>query len=292
MGERKISNNSTIIRTILSVLSKKGSLDLLKAADRGFKTEVGKWENFDLSKRQYYTRIRKLKKTGLIKKENNNYIQTSLGKKVSQVLTGFETISEKIEQTKQGKRDEKTHKDEKEIENLIIKEETPNLNEKLVNARIVDILEDLPTTSKHVVKFLQNAEEEILLASRFTDNRIIKAAVNMEKEINFKGVISERKVNEMKECIDSLWDLDSAGRFAEVTRSSIRMCPEIPYCFAVKDQEKSIFEVKNPVMPSEFCIGFVVESEEINQHFRDLFNDLYKEADKGPIEDLVDGISS
>lgn len=69
-------------RKLFNLLSKEDAHMLFERARIGVEAEVGAWEDFGLSKKQYYTRIRQLVETELVEKRGEFYVQTAFGRAV------------------------------------------------------------------------------------------------------------------------------------------------------------------------------------------------------------------
>jgi hypothetical protein len=77
--------NSVKSEEIFSVLSDRTTIKILKSALIGFPADYF-WEEFGLTRKQYYDRLHKLREIGLVRRKNNIYKVTALGQIIVHVI--------------------------------------------------------------------------------------------------------------------------------------------------------------------------------------------------------------
>lgn len=90
VGTRNISNidlsqdlTATQLKELsklFSVLSKVDSLTIFLHSKQGLKSSIDNLQNIGLSRKKYYTRLKQLVNSGLIKKHHGTYYHTTMGK--------------------------------------------------------------------------------------------------------------------------------------------------------------------------------------------------------------------
>lgn len=256
-------------REIFSTLSKEGSFRILDLASSKLAAKTGKWRELGLSKRQYYSRLRSLKDTFLIKKEGESYKLTELGEKIYNLTTLLKNTTQKSG----GVNPQNLNVSEGPFLAGGINKFLENLEKK--RSKTV-LLKNYETLVKELVKQIKATREEFYLASRYTDHRVLRALLNIDEEITVKGICSATGVKSAIERLKAIDKLSAFERLLKFANHNARSCPKLPYSFALRDQKYVGLEIPNPSQPDQFFLGFILEGREIYDIFYNVFQTLYK----------------
>ncbi len=234
-------------REVLSALSQDGALKILTAAESELRSKRKVWEEFGLSKKQYYSRLRLLRDLNLISKKGDAYVLTEFGSEIVESLSdlGF-TVADFEGET--------IHK-EKEDYSKSISTYDGFIDE------IVDTIRD--------------AEEEIRFADILADRRILKELLDCGDGIEFKAILSEREFLEVKQIMKNFPD-DEIDELKSLLSGSFRKYSNLPYGFVLRDDEETIVEMRNILHSKNFHQGFCTWSRETYRSFKKVFSTMYK----------------
>ncbi len=288
--KESIENNSDFREKVLSTISKEGSTHLLKACESGLKPGQNRWEKFDLSKRQYYSRLRSLKNLGLIKKTGGEYVQTELGKQVYEIILNMEKLAENSDTIEFARsiRDRKEVPEEEKEKAREFLNKKPFLSDvKLKRTKLLNVINDYKELRNKLVRMVKNAEEEIYLATNYADHRIIKTLTEIDDSMNYKGIITHNALSQAGEFLRALWNSEDLESFTRISEGSTRVCRSLPYSFILKDGKMIGVEIQNPMIPDKFFLGIILEGEEIYKTFKELFEDLYEGIEENSASEII-----
>lgn len=246
-------------RKVLSALSREGSLTILKEANSKLTSKRGTHAELGLTKRQYYSRLRELKKLDVIKKEGEGYVRTEKGDRLYQ-------LAKKIMVSM----DDSNKEDVSFI----------NVEGKKVRS---DIITEHRKSIKKIKGLIENAEEEILIASRYIDHPVLNTIVERSDEIEIKGITRKLTISDSFELSRAIFPLNRLKKLIEFTKKKGRVVPNLPFSFGVQDKRVSFLEVLDPLHPNDFFFAIVLENEKLSEELRELFYELYDMAEKPEI---------
>ena len=169
---------ATSIEQVFTLLADRHSLNIMKMAYFGFK---GSSENYkgNISKKQFYVRLKRLRDLGFIEKRDSVYRTTTFGslvyngniKTLEDVLANYWNL--KAVDVLKSRQDFPLHQKEKVIEEII-----QNTSLKgLVNGTHLSgfsVIKDYNRLVLEVIKLMESAQKEVYLASRYHDPHFSK----------------------------------------------------------------------------------------------------------------------
>lgn len=278
------------IEEVFSILSDRHSVNILKTAYSGLKATPSSYHG-NISKKQFYVRLKRLKDMGLINKRDGFYRTTTLG---SLLCNGFinmmETVTKNYWSLKavdvlKAKKDFPLRQKESVIEEII---RNSNLRD-VVNATHLSgfsVIKDYNHTVVEVTKLLENAKKEVYLATRYHDPSFSARL--------FKKIASGLNVH----MIDSLPEQISVeNRLAAVLRTppnkdtlamvkKIIKSPkfdlrrrDIPTSFMVVDGTSVCYEIVTNSNPEQFTLGIShYDDPYLAERFISYYNILARDA--------------
>lgn len=245
-------------RDIFSALAKEGTFKILEESDSKLISKRETPQKLGLTKRQYYSRLRELKNLNIIKKEGEGYVRTERGKKVCRLTKGISTLSED------------------NIEKIGDLEDLP-LNQKELKDQQAKVITDYEELVEDILETFENSTDEIILASRYMDNRIINKGLNSVKEnsYNLRVLVPKLKVSESIELLKAISSPSMIKPSMEMAEKNLRVLSELPYSFMVADQKKVFIEIINPFRPSSFYMSICLKNEKIGRRLEGIFSYLF-----------------
>jgi predicted transcriptional regulator len=169
---------STGMEQVFTLLSDRHSLNILKMAYFGFKASSTTYEG-NISKKQFYVRLKRLRDMGFIEKRNSVYRTTTFGslvynghiKTLEDILANYWNL--KAVDILKSRQDFPLNQKEKVIEEII---ESTSLKS-IVNRTHLSgfsVIKDYNKLVLEVTKLLESAQKEVYLASRYYDPHFSK----------------------------------------------------------------------------------------------------------------------
>lgn len=161
------------INRVFAILADRHSVNILKMAYSGFKASSNSYVG-NISKKQFYVRLKRLKEAGLIEKREDIYITTTFGSLVcnSHVKTLEEMLSNywnlKAVDVLKARQDFPLHQKESVISEII---QSSNLRS-IVNSTHLSgfsVVKNYTQLVAEVIKLLGLAQKEVYLATRYHD---------------------------------------------------------------------------------------------------------------------------
>lgn len=275
---------------VFSILADRHSSTILKMAYSGFKASSTNYIG-NLSKKQFYVRLKRLRDAGLVEKRNAFYRTTTLGslvynshiKTMDNILSNYWNL--KAIDILKAREDFPSHQKE-----MVIKEIIQSSNLKgIVNATHLSgftIIKDFNGLINEAIKVLDNAHGEVYFASRYHDPHV--AAKLVEKfaqgvklhilDSNPEQISLENRLNAIlrtppnKETFEKVNEMIRSPRF-DLKRK------EVPISFMVIDGIQVVYETVNYSSPEQFTIALsVYDDTYMAQRFITYFDLLSKDA--------------
>jgi predicted transcriptional regulator len=284
---------------VFSLLADRHSLNILKMAYSGFRASSTIYVG-NISKKQFYVRLKRLRDSGLIEKRDGIYITTTFGALIcnSHVKTLEEMISNfwnlKAIDVLKARQDFPLHQKESVISELI---QNSTLKD-IVNTTHLSgftVLKDYNKLILEVIKLMGLAQKEVYLATRYHDPNFSKLmfqrisegvkmhlldslpeAINVESRLN--AVLRTPPSREVFETVNNVirspnFDLRKGNILAS---------------FMVVDNRMVCYETTNYANPEEFTLAIShYDDPYLAQRFISYFNTLAKDA---PIPKLLTSV--
>jgi len=163
---------------VFSILADRHSVSILKMAYSGFKASGTSYAG-NLSKKQFYVRLKRLRDAGFIEKRNSTYRTTTFGsllyngqiKTLEEILPNYWNL--KAVDLLKSREDFPLQQKEKVIDEII---KSTNLRN-IVNGTHLSgfsVIKDYDRLIMEVIKFMESAQHEVYLASRYHDPHFAK----------------------------------------------------------------------------------------------------------------------
>ena len=251
---------------IFAILSDRRSRNILKMAYGGMKA-TGLNYSGNMSKKQFYTRLARLRDAGLIEKNSSYYRSTTLGslvynnhvKIMDEILAGRSSLRaiDVIKADKQIPLDQK----ERIINDLLDGCDLRGIANSTHLSGFM-IIKDFKHLVNEVMKVLDNAKDELYFASRYYDpHASAKIAALFSKGVSINLLDGnpgqsnlESRLNAILRTPPSREAFDEVSAMTRSPKFSLRNC-DIPLSFLVVDGRQVVQEVVSCVNPQEFTTG-------------------------------------
>lgn len=268
----KDTQNRDNFKELLSVLSKDGAIEILNETESKLKSKRETHKKLGLTKRQYYTRLRELKNFDVVKKEGERYIQTEKGKKLNKIIEFLNTVA-----------GEKSRNGDIDTEKDVL----PDFNE--TGEQTPKIVTDYEALVEEILRIMEEASKELVLASKYIDWRIVKKCLKLAEKKQINQRLISKKFNptesgELMKAISSPNDFKLSFNFA---KDSIRVVPDLSYSFIVGDKENIGLEIVNPLSPTSFQMAVFLKNEKIGKKMQNYFDYMFEEAEVTPVDERI-----
>lgn len=291
----KESKIVTKLTDILSILSKTDALTIFSVAKTGLESELDTPQKIGLTKKQYYTRLKQLVELGLLNKDESKYVHTALGnliyeKHVVGLLNNMK-ISKELEMIDLLKRTSKFKPEE--ISNFISK-----LNPELgvnenhdVSRNHFELISTFDSMARKILEMIDFAESEILLVSRFPDERIINAILKKTSMGISTKVISD--INMVAGYFESEKDKVTINDKNKNERVNVVANPfypskierrylKVPYCMLMIDGKQIGLEIIDNYESEKFKMALFGMDVKFSTQLKDEFDKMWVSASVTP----------
>ena len=171
---------------VFSILADRHSLNILKMAYSGFRAIAASYAG-NLSKKQFYVRLKRLKDIGLIEKREMVYRTTTFGslifnghvKTIEEVLTNYWSL--KAVDVLKARQDFPAQKKESLIEELLRGTNLKNIANG-THLSGFSVIKDYNRLVVEVIKLLESAQDEVFMATRYYDPHFSKLMYDKIKQ--------------------------------------------------------------------------------------------------------------
>lgn len=255
------------LEQVFSLLADKHSIKIIKMAYSGFKGSSINYRN-DISKKQFYVRLKRLRDLGLIEKRQSVYRTTTFGslvyaghiKTLENILANYWNL--KAVDVLKSRQDFPSDQKEKVIEEII---QTTTLKQVVNGTHLsgFSVIKDYNKLILEVTRLLETAQKEVFLATRYHDPHFSK--------LLFHKVANEGLVVHM---LDSLPDqisvanrlnailrvppnretFEMVNRIIKSGRLDLRKA-KLSASFMVVDETAVCYETADYVNPEQFTLA-------------------------------------
>lgn len=275
---------------IFSVLADRHSVNILKLAYSGFRASSNAYVG-NISKKQFYVRLKRLRDAGLIEKRGNVYITTTFGslvynshiKTLEEMLASFWSL--KAVDVLKGRQDFPLHQKESVINEIL---QSSNLKD-IVNATHLtgfSVVKNYNQLVAEVIKFLGLAQKEVYLATRYHDPnfaRIIFKKISEGLTVHMLDGLPEQISVENR--LNAVLRTPPNRETFEIVNGLIRSPwfdlkkGQVPASFMVVDGRMVCYETTNYNNPEEFTLAVShYDDPYLAQRLISYYNSLSKNA--------------
>lgn len=275
---------------IFSLLADRHSVNILKMAYSGFKASANSYVG-NLSKKQFYVRLKRLKDSGLIEKRDDIYITTTFGslicnghvKTLEEIMQNFWNL--KAVDVLKARQDFPLHQKESVINEILQSSSLKNI----VNATHLSgfsVVKDYNKLILEVIKLMGLAQKEVYLATRYHDPNFskimfkrISEGVTMHLLDGLPDQISiENRLNAVLRTPPDRETFEMVNNIIRSPRFELRR-KEVQASFMVVDRRMVCYETTNYANPEEFTLAIAnYDDPYLAQRLISYFETLAKDA--------------
>lgn len=275
---------------IFSILADRHSVNILKMAYSGFKASSNSYVG-NLSKKQFYVRLKRLKDSGLIEKRDDIYITTTFGslicnghvKTLEEIMQNFWNL--KAVDVLKARQDFPLHQKESVINEILQSSSLKNI----VNATHLSgfsVVKDYNKLILEVIKLMGLAQKEVYLATRYHDPNFSKVmfkriheGVTMHLLDGLPEQISiENRLNAVLRTPPDRETFEMVNSIIRSPRFELRR-KEVQASFMVVDRRMVCYETTNYANPEEFTLAIAnYDDPYLAQRLISYFESLAKDA--------------
>ena len=277
--------------SLFNVLSKPDALRILFFADQGIGNSTHAMEELGLSSKRYYTRLKVLLEEGLVIKSESIYRQTALGNMFcSRFLPEIVRACDA--------------KDELEIINSLEGTEFVDKVKMVFEEKIdipgsngVKLIENYEALAIDVIDIYDSAKESILLASNYSDVRVMEATIRSQERGVTNRIIFGRKslsskLQQLKMMLSPAFTM-AVVNFASNAEdlSEIIRIADLEYSFCVVDGHRIILKVPDTAR-GEFVAAFSVNDQKMGKRLTDSHEELWKNGKSHTVIKFLSSLKS
>jgi len=268
---------------LLSALAMPDTYKLFLCADRGFTLSVSLLEKLQISSRQYYNALHRLKTIGLLEKRDCKYHHTTLGsilyKQVLQQIAQLSKYQRELKMIDHLKKigqfsDEEIRKFVEKVTNdynLL-----PMLGDPSHNNTITNIVNSYENMVKVIRERIAVATNEILIATRVSPDEVIASLIERIKVgVNVRVLVDERLIAEYRRVYyPSMQKSNSPARVDNHNEERMKVIEnpwyqsgvkierrvgKVPFGLIILDRNEVGIELVDSYNPDKFSAGILVK---------------------------------
>lgn len=275
---------------VFSILADRHSLNIIKVAYSGLKASSTSYVG-NLSKKQFYARLKRLRDAGIVEKRGAFYRTTTFGsllfnghiKTLEDMLANYWNL--KAVDVLKARQDFPLHQKESVINEII---QSSNLKS-IVNATHLTgftIVKDFNCLINEVIKILENAQSEIYFATRYHDPHVsAKVFEKFGKGVklhildgNPEQISVENRLNAILRVPPNRETFELVNNMIRSPRFDLRKKP-VPSSFMVVDGVQTVYETINYANPEQFTVAIAsYDDPYLAQRLITYYNLLAKDA--------------
>jgi predicted transcriptional regulator len=282
----------TSTEQVFAALADRHSLEIMKKAFFGLKGSSASYNNNTISKKQFYTRLRRLCDLGFIEKRNSVYRTTTFGsiiynghiKTLENILSNYWNL--KAVDVLKSRQDFPLEHKEKVIEEIL---QNSGLNS-IVNTTHLSgfsVIKDYNKLVIEVTRLLESAEKEVYLASRYHDPHFSKL---MFHKVANEGLVMhlldglpdqisvENRLNAILRVPPNRETFEMVNKIIKSRRFDLRKA-KLSASFMVIDGTAVCYETTNYLNPEQFTLAITHHDDpHLAQRFISYYHMLVKDA--------------
>ena len=277
---------------ILDALGHEDALAIFMYTERGINSSKLAIEELGLTQKRFYSRLKELIEVGLVEKSEGEYRYTTFGNIFYKI--GF-SLLEMLENREQIELLEKIrvssslpNSEVDKIHSVVSKSfrDMSGLFDMVFlsgKQRKVEVLSSYERLVERIVEEIKVSKEEILLATRYIDNKVIDSMFKAQtRSIKSKVIMAkenlEDKVNKLQLMLSPGIVMSLLEYLNDPDLDDLARDGNVPFSFCIMDGRHCFFEL--PSMGNhDFSIAFFVDDEEIGERFTKMFNSLWESAE-------------
>ncbi|MFL6308850.1 MAG: hypothetical protein ACJ70N_03220 [Nitrososphaera sp.] len=286
----RVREQASSLEQVFAPLADRHTLNIIRMAYSGFKGSSVNYRG-NISKKQFYVRLRRLREMGLIEKRNSFYRTTTFGSLIynSQIKTLEEILANywnlKAVDVLKSRQDFPSHQKDKVIEEII-----QNTGLKgIVNGTHLSgfsIIKDYNKLVLEVTRLLASAEKEVYLATRYHDphfsklmfHKIANEGIVMHMLDGLPGQISvENRLNAILRVPPNRETFEMVNKIIKSKRLELRKA-KLSASFMVVDGTTVCYETTDYINPEQFTLAITHHddpylAERLISYYRTLVKD-------------------
>ncbi len=292
--EKQIDKEAQIINgdlaTLFRLISKPDALKIFHLAKTGIKNSTHAMEELALTQKKYYSRLKALIDTGLVRKMDGVYRQTALGKMVyDRLLPAMRKAVDAREEMELIVYLEGTEIDSGVRKRIFEELRIPGF----VDSTNFKVLEDYEALAIEAIDLYDSAEESVLLASNYWDMRVIEGFFRAsERGVTNRVIMGRNRQSSKMQKLRSMLSvtfakilIDFASNIEEL-KDTVRFS-EFPSTFCIVDSCHSIIEFSNPLNEG-FIVAISIDDSVVGEKLTKLFEMLW---DAGEFKSAIEGLN-
>lgn len=287
----KVMPETVTSEEIFSILSDRISSNILKSAYSGLRASSTNYIG-NISKKQFYVRLKRLREAGLIEKREAFYRTTTLGsliynghiKTLQDALLNFWQL--KAIDLLKARKDFPLHQKETVVDEII---RGSNLKD-IVNSTHLSgfaVIKDFNSLIIETIKLMENAQKEVYFASRYHDPHV--ASKTFEKfakgvtlhilDGNPEPISVENRLNAILRTPPNRETFELINNMIKSSRFDLKKATTLPASFLVVDGIQVIYETINYANPEQFTVALAhYDDSYLGQQFIKYFELLSKDS--------------
>ena len=277
------------VAPIFRVLSNPDAIKILYCAGDGIGNSTYTIEELGLSQKRYYTRLKALLDSGLVKKKEGFYRQTALGRMMyDQFLPAMGKAIDAKDELELIDQIKGTDLEQSVIKRILGKIGIPDFTDS-TNVKAIDNYESMVVD---VIDLFDSAKESIILASNHLDVRVLDANFrSIERGFKNRFLIGTEllssKLQQLKMMLSPKFTMAMMSIISNpIDMNEIARVADIPYSFCVVDGHHNLIEISDP-LNERFIFALSIDDRGIAEKLTKFYEMIWKAGEKHSVLKLL-----
>ena len=277
------------VAPIFRVLSNPDAIKILYHASDGIGNSTYTIEELGLSQKRYYTRLKALLDSGLIKKKEGFYRQTALGRMMyDHFLPAMGKAIDAKDELELIDQIKGTDLEQSVIKRILGKIGIPDFTDS-TNVKAIDNYESMVVD---VIDLFDSAKESIILASNHLDVRVLDANFrSIERGVKNRFLIGTEllssKLQQLKMMLSPKFTMAMMSIISNpIDMNEIARVADIPYSFCVVDGHHNLIEISDP-LNERFILALSIDDRGIAEKLTKFYEMIWKAGEKHSVLKLL-----
>ena len=279
------------LATLFRALSHPDSLKILYLAGIGIKNSTYAMEELGLTQKKYYSRLRELIDTDLVRKIDDVYKQTALGKLVyDRFLPAMGKAVNAREELELIVYLEGTDLDSGVRRQILDDLDIPIFAE----STRTKILRDYEALAIEAIDLYDSARESVLLASNYLDVRVMEACIRAtNRGIPNRIIVGNNRISSKMQKLKMMLSLTFAKALINIFSNTMNLkdtvrFADLPFTFCIVDGTRILIEMSDTLNDS-FVVAFSFTDRVVGEKLINFFDTLWNSGD---LQSVIEALES
>lgn len=287
----KAESRTEGITSLFKVLSKPDALKIFQRTSDGINNSTYAIKYLYLTPKRYYARLSELVDIGLVRKYDNAYRQTGLGRMIYDYFLPAMEKAVDVKDELEFIMDFEKMDIDNGLRRRILEEIGIPIFSDSTN---VKVLGDYESLAIEAIDLYDSAEESVLLASNYLDVRVMEACFRaVDRTVTNRIIMGKNKKTSKIQNLRTIFSLTFTKALINFASNKVNIKDtvrfvDLPYTFCVVDGHRNLIEISN-TLNERFIVALSIDDRGYGEKLTDFYNALWE---AGEFQSAIEALNS